>query len=61
MGRRSPAPYSGYITKGDNVVTNKHFDQEGQISYLTPVKDEWIIGTAQYRIPYLGYIRLFFS
>lgn len=55
------APYSGYITKGDNVVTNKHFDQEGQISYETPVKDEWIIGTAQYRIPYLGYIRLFFS
>lgn len=55
------APYSGYITKGDNVVTNTHFDQEGQISYEMPVKDEWIIGTAQYRIPYLGYIRLFFS
>lgn len=56
-----PAPYSGYITKGDNVVTNSHFDQEGQISYLMPVKDEWIIGTAQFRIPYLGYIRLIFS
>jgi signal peptidase len=56
-----PAPYSGYITKGDNTVTNSHFDQEGQISYETPVKKEWIIGTAQYRIPYLGYIRLFFS
>ncbi len=55
------APYSGYITKGDNVITNMHFDQEGQISYEMPVKDEWIIGTAQYRIPYLGYIRLFFS
>lgn len=55
------APHSGYITKGDNVVTNQHFDQEGQISYLSPVKDEWIIGTAQYRIPYLGYIRLIFS
>ena len=55
------APYSGYITKGDNVITNTHFDQEGQISYEMPVKDEWIIGTAQYRIPYLGYIRLFFS
>jgi signal peptidase len=55
------APYSGYITKGDNVITNKHFDQEGQISYNMPVKDEWIIGTAQYRIPYLGHIRLFFS
>lgn len=55
------APYSGYITKGDNVVTNQHFDQEGQISYEMPVKDEWIIGTAQYRIPYLGYVRLLFS
>jgi len=56
-----PAPWSGYITKGDNVVTNQHFDQEGLISYREPVKDEWIIGVAQYRIPYLGYIRLFFS
>ena len=56
-----PAPYSGYITKGDNVVTNEYFDQEGEISYDMPVKDEWIIGIAQYRIPYLGYIRLFFS
>ncbi len=55
------APYAGYITKGDNVVTNQHFDQEGQISYEMPVKDEWIIGTAQYRIPYLGYVRLLFS
>ena len=54
------APYSGYITKGDNAVTNKRFDQEGQISYDMPVKDKWIIGTAQYRIPYLGYIKLFF-
>lgn len=56
-----PAPYSGYITKGDNAITNSHYDQEGQISYNMPVKDEWIIGTAQYRIPYLGYVRLIFS
>jgi signal peptidase len=55
------APHSGYITKGDNNITNQHFDQEGQISYETPVKDEWIIGIAKYRIPYLGYVRLFFS
>ncbi|MDD2439589.1 MAG: S26 family signal peptidase [Methanosarcinaceae archaeon] len=55
------APYSGYITKGDNPVTNNHFDQEGQISYHTPIKDEWIIGVAKYRIPYLGHIRLLFS
>jgi signal peptidase I len=55
------AQYSGYITKGDNVVTNQYFDQEGDISYYMPVKDEWIIGTAKYRIPYLGYIRLLLS
>lgn len=62
MWKNGPdAPYSGYITKGDNPVTNKHFDQEGQISYYVPVKDEWVIGVARYRIPYLGHIRLFFS
>jgi signal peptidase len=55
------APYSGYITKGDNPVTNRHYDQEGQISYYVPVKDEWVIGVAKYRIPYLGHIRLLFS
>jgi len=55
------APYSGYITKGDNVVTNQYYDQEGQISYEMPVKDEWVIGTAQYRIPYIGYVRLLFK
>lgn len=52
------APYSGYITKGDNTVTNKYYDQQGQVSYMTPVKEEWVIGIARYRIPYLGYLRL---
>lgn len=52
------APYSGYITKGDNEVTNKYYDQQGQVSYLLPVKEEWVIGVAKYRIPYLGYLRL---
>ena len=49
----------GYVTKGDNAVTNKRFDQEGQISYDMPVKDKWIIGTAQYRIPYTVYQAIF--
>ena len=53
-----PAPSSGYITKGDNSVTNLHFDQQGDISYHIPVKDEWIIGVARYKIPYVGYLRL---
>jgi len=54
-----PAPHSGYITKGDNPVTNRLYDQEGSISYHQPVKKEWIIGVATpYRLPLLGYISL---
>ncbi len=59
-----PAPYAGYITKGDN---NKGLDQQGNIcrdqpgntSKDNPVKKEWIIGVARfYRIPALGYVSL---
>ena len=53
-----PAPCNGYITKGDNSVTNTHFDQQGDISYHIPIKEEWIIGVARYKIPYVGYLRL---
>lgn len=52
------APHAGYITKGDNPVTNPKIDQQISISYLHPVKDEWVIGVARFRIPYVGYIRL---
>ncbi len=53
------APHEGYITKGDNKVTNPSFDQQGGISFLQPVKKEWIIGAARfYRIPVLGCISL---
>ncbi|MCE8424632.1 MAG: S26 family signal peptidase [Candidatus Methanoperedens sp.] len=53
------APYAGYITKGDNKITNPFFDQQGSISLLQPVKKEWIIGAARfYRIPVLGCISL---
>lgn len=52
------APFDGYITKGDNELTNSLFDQQGQISYQTPIKKEWIIGVATYRIPFIGKIRL---
>ncbi len=54
-----PAPHAGYITKGDNSKTNPSFDQQGSISYLQPVKKEWIIGAARFiRIPILGCISL---
>jgi signal peptidase len=49
------APYAGYITKGDN---NAEYDQQIANSYNQPVKKEWIIGVARYRIPYLGYLRM---
>jgi len=55
------APHAGYITKGDNTKTNSYYDQQGQISYLAPVKEEWIIGVARYKIPYIGHIRLLLS
>ncbi|WP_462272378.1 signal peptidase I [Methanohalophilus sp.] len=57
----SEAPHAGYVTKGDNAKTNSYYDQQGQISYLNPVKEEWIIGVARYKIPYIGHIRLLLS
>jgi signal peptidase len=50
------APHPGYITKGDN---NPSYDQKGSISYLQPVKKEWITGVARNsRVPVLGCISL---
>jgi len=51
-----PAPHAGFITKGDNDVTNDHYDQVTGLS--APVKPAWVIGTAEFRVPYLGQIRL---
>lgn len=50
-----PANYSGFITKGDN---NRHYDQVGGRPISDPVRPEWVIGTAEYRVPLLGEIRL---
>ncbi len=51
-----PAPYAGYITKGDNPKTNPSYDQQGSISYNQPVKKEWIFAVARARVPILGYL-----
>lgn len=51
-----PAPTDGFITKGDNPVTNDYYDQTRGISSV--VKPEWVRGTAVLRIPWLGWIRL---
>ena len=38
-------------------IANGTYMGEG-ISYLTPVKEEWVIGVARARIPLVGYVRL---
>ena len=48
-----PAPHSGFITKGDD---NERYDQVSGIS--EPVRPGWIKGTAEFRIPWLGHVRL---
>lgn len=51
-----PAPHGGFITLGD---ANPVYDQVSGIS--GPVKPSWVKGTAEVRIPYLGYVRLKYS
>ncbi|VVB64741.1 Uncharacterised protein [uncultured archaeon] len=64
-------PDSMYIEKNTGVIIYKSpptdlsflnlkngtYVGEG-ISYLTPVKKEWVIGVAKFRIPIVGYVRL---
>jgi signal peptidase len=54
--RNCPAPNDGFITKGDNEATNQRYDQARGLS--GPVQEEWVIGTAEVRVPWLGWIRL---
>ncbi len=49
------APWDGYITLGDD--NQGVVDQNSDICRNEPVKKEWIIGVARYRIPYIGYVR----
>ncbi len=50
-----PAKYSGFITKGDN---NSNYDQVGPTVISDPVRREWVVGTAEVRIPGVGWLRL---
>lgn len=50
-----PAEHAGFITKGDN---NPVYDQVSDDPLSEPVKPSWIIGTAEFRIPWLGRIRM---
>ena len=49
-----PAPNDGFITHGDN---NGIYDQVRGDS--KPVKPEWVNARAQYRVPWVGNIRLY--
>ncbi|WP_226039863.1 S26 family signal peptidase [Natrinema sp. DC36] len=53
-----PAPHAGFVTKGDH---NDGYDQIGGGANSGIVKPEWITGKAQYRIPWLGWVRLTFD
>lgn len=56
--KRYISPNNGYITKGDNnhAIDQIGFgdDYRGLGSPLLPVKEEWIIGKAVYKIPSAG-------
>ncbi|WP_435196965.1 S26 family signal peptidase [Natronomonas sp. EA1] len=54
--RYCPAPHAGFITKGDNAQTNPQYDQVNGLS--APVKPSWVVGTAEARIPGLGFVKL---
>lgn len=57
--RNCPAPHSGFITLGD---ANPVYDQVSGVSGPSgPVKPSWVRGTAEVRLPYLGYVRLKYS
>lgn len=52
--------HSGFITKGDNPISNPTCDQIGGISNQ-PVKLNWISGKARCEIPWIGAINLLFN
>lgn len=56
------APHAGYITKGDNnpVIDQTGFgtNYRGLGSPIQPIRDEWIIGKAVYKVPLIGYLPL---
>ncbi len=53
-----PAPNDGFITKGDNEQTNQVYDQ---VNGEQPVHPEWVVGTAEVRVPGIGWLRLQFE
>ena len=52
--------HSGFITQGDNPITNDRCDQAGGIC-SEPIKTEWITGKARFELPWIGTINLLFN
>jgi signal peptidase len=52
--------HSGYITKGDNPVTNDRSDQAGGIC-AEPIKLSWVTGKARGELPWVGTVNLLFN
>ncbi len=52
--------HSGFITQGDNPITNPTCDQVGLIC-TEPIKAEWITGKARGELPWIGTLNLFFG
>ena len=52
--------HSGFITQGDNPITNNRCDQAGGIC-SEPIKAEWITGKARSELPWIGTINLLFN
>ena len=53
------AQHSGFITKGDNIITNKIIDQKSTLCSV-PIKKEWILGNEKYKLKYIGKLKLIF-
>ena len=52
--------HSGYITKGDNPITNDRCDQAGGIC-SEPIKLSWVTGKARGELPWVGSVNLLFN
>ncbi len=58
-----PRGHDGYLTKGDNKITNPRIDQESGIRdidniVVEQVHIDWVIGVARGEIPWFGLIKL---
>ena len=61
-----PRGHDGYLTKGDNEITNRKIDQQSSISdengkIVEQVSIDWVVGVARGEVPWFGLIKLYIS